>query len=206
MTDLSRRLMLWAAVLLALGAASAVAEVTTILSSNTARVGEPVMLVYRFVNTEQPRDMPRPRIAVAGLDIRFNGVSSQSRQSFVFGGRGTQRDAATVYEFRYTVVPNQPGRFTIPGFAVSAGGRQIRTQPAQLTVTGPGGSVPPAQPPPVRQVIPPPFSPGQPQQLPPPQQGGRSPATPPTSQGRTPPLTPDGEPAPYFGEIIIGSK
>jgi hypothetical protein len=197
MTDLSRRLMLWAAVLFALGAASAMAEVTTILSSNTARVGEPVMLVYRFVNTEQPRDMPRPRIAVAGLDIRFNGVSSQSRQSFVFGGQGTQRDAATVYEFRYTVIPNQPGRFTIPGFAVSAGGRQIRTQPAQLTVTGPGGSVPPAQPPPVRQVIPPPFSPGQPQQLPPPQQGGRPPAT---------PLTPDGEPAPYFGEIIIGSK
>ncbi len=206
MTDLSRRLMLWAAVLLALGAASAVAEVTTILSSNTARVGEPVMLVYRFVNTEQPRDMPRPRIAVAGLDIRFNGVSSQSRQSFVFGGQGTQRDAATVYEFRYTVIPNQPGRFTIPGFAVSAGGRQIRTQPAQLTVTGPGGSVPPAQPPPVRQVIPPPFSPGQPQQLPPQQQRSRQPSTPQTSQGRTPPLTPDGEPAPYFGEIIMGSK
>ena len=210
MINSSRRLTLWAAVLFALGAFSAVAEVTTMLSSNTARVGEPVMLIYRFVNTEQPRDMPRPRIAVPGLDIRFNGVSSQSRQSFVFGGQGTQRDAATVYEFRYTVIPNQPGRFTIPGFAVSAGGRQIRTQAAQLAVTGPGGSMPPAQPPPVRQVIPPPFSPGQPQQLPPPpqQQRVRPPAQTPQqpAQGRTPPLTPDGEPAPYFGEIIIGSK
>lgn len=201
-----RCLMLWAAAVFVLGASSAVAEVTTMLSSTTARVGEPVMLVYRFVNTEQPRDMPRPTIAVPGLDIRFNGVSSQSRQSFVFGGQGTQRDAATVYEFRYTVIPNQPGRFTIPGFAVSAGGRQIRTQPAQLTVTGPGGAMPPAQPPPVRQVIPPPFSPGQPQQMPQQQQGVRPPTPPQTAQGRTPPLTPDGEPAPYFGEIIIGSK
>ena len=202
MRHLPCRLMLWAAMLLLLGATTAVAEVTTILSSNTARVGEPVMLVYRFVNTEQPRDMPRPRIAVAGLDIRFNGVSSQSRQSFVFGGQGAQRDAATVYEFRYTVIPNQPGRFTIPGFAVSAGGRQIRTQPAQLIVTGPGGSMPPAQPPPVRQVIPPPFSPGQPQQrVRPPSTAQQQ-----SSQGRTPPLTPDGEPAPYFGEIIIGSR
>jgi hypothetical protein len=211
MRNLPSRLMLGCALLLLFGASSAVAEVTTILSSNTARVGEPVMLIYRFVNTEQPRDMPRPTIAVPGLDIRFNGVSSQSRQSFVFGGQGTQRDAATVYEFRYTVIPNQPGRFTIPGFAVSAGGRQIRTQPAPLTVTGPGGAMPPAQPPPVRQVIPPPFSPGQPQQLPPQQQQQqrvRPPSQAPSqpAQGRTPPLTADGEPAPYFGEIIIGSR
>ena len=209
MRNLPCRLVLWAALPLLLGASLASAEVTTLLSSNTARVGEPVMLVYRFVNTEQPRDMPRPTIAVPGLDIRFNGVSSQSRQSFVFGGQGTQRDAATVYEFRYTVIPNQPGRFTIPGFAVSAGGRQIRTQPAQLAVTGPGGAMPPAQPPPVRQVIPPPFSPGQPQQMPPQQQQRvRPPSQAPQqpAQGRTPPLTPEGEPAPYFGEIIIGSK
>ena len=204
MRNLPCRLVLWAALPLLLGASLASAEVTTLLSSNTARVGEPVMLVYRFVNTEQPRDMPRPTIAVPGLDIRFNGVSSQSRQSFVFGGQGTQRDAATVYEFRYTVIPNQPGRFTIPGFAVSAGGRQIRTQPAQLAVTGPGGSMPPAQPPPVRQVIPPPFSPGQPQQMPPQQQQRvRPPSQAPQqpAQGRTPPLTPEGEPAPYFGKI-----
>jgi len=209
MNNLPCRLVVCAALPFLLGASFASAEVTTLLSSNTARVGEPVMLVYRFVNTEQPRDMPRPTIAVPGLDIRFNGVSSQSRQSFVFGGQGTQRDAATVYEFRYTVIPNQPGRFTIPGFAVSAGGRQVRTQPAQLTVTGPGGSMPPAQPPPVRQVIPPPFSPGQPQQMPPQQQQRvRPPTQAPQqpAQGRTPPLTPDGEPAPYFGEIIIGSK
>lgn len=208
MRKLPCRPVLWTALPLLLGASLASAEVTTLLSSNTARVGEPVMLVYRFVNTEQPRDMPRPTIAVPGLDIRFNGVSSQSRQSFVFGGQGTQRDAATVYEFRYTVIANQPGRFTIPGFAVSAGGRQIRTQPGQLTVTGPGGSMPPAQPPPVRQVIPPPFSPGQSQQLPPQQpQRVRPPSQPPQAPpGRNPPLTPDGEPAPYFGEIIIGSK
>jgi hypothetical protein len=153
-----------------LSAAVAAAEVITVISSKTTRVGEPVVLVYRFVNTPQPSNMPQPGINVPGLEIRFNGVTSQSNQSFVFGGRGSQRDASSVHEFMYVVTPNQPGRFTIPGFAVSVGGRQIRTKAVQLTVTGPGGYVPPSQPPPVRQVIPPPFSPGQPQQMPPQQQ------------------------------------
>ena len=192
-----------------LSAAVAAAEVITVISSKTTRVGEPVVLVYRFVNTPQPSNMPQPGINVPGLEIRFNGVTSQSNQSFVFGGRGSQRDASSVHEFMYVVTPNQPGRFTIPGFAVSVGGRQIRTKAVQLTVTGPGGYVPPSQPPPVRQVIPPPFSPGQPQQMPPQQQQRvRPPAQTPQqpAQGRTPPLTPDGEPAPYFGEIIIGSR
>jgi hypothetical protein len=192
-----------------LSASVAAAEVITVISSNTTRVGEPVVLVYRFVDTPQPSNMPQPGINVPGLEIRFNGVTSQSNQSFVFGGRGSQRDASSVHEFMYVVTPNQPGRFTIPGFAVSVGGRQIRTKAVQLTVTGPGGYVPPSQPPPVRQVIPPPFSPGQPQQMPPQQQQRvRPPSQAPQqpAQGRTPPLTPDGEPAPYFGEIIIGSK
>lgn len=186
------------------------AEVITVISSNTTRVGEPVVLVYRFVNTPQPSNMPQPGINVPGLEIRFNGVTSQSSQSFSFGGGGAQRDASSVYEFMYVVTPNQPGKFTIPGFAVSVGGRQMRTKAVQLTVTGPGGYVPPSQPPPVRQVIPPPFSPQQQ-----PQRQGQPPRQAPaiqppqvaqTPQGRTPPLTPDGEPAPYFGEIIIGSR
>ena len=194
---------------LLLSAFSAAAEVVTVLSSNTTRVGEPVVLLYRFVNTGQPSNMPQPGINVPGLDIRFNGVTSQSSQSFTFGGGGTQRGGSSVFEFMYVVTPNQPGKFTIPGFAVSAGGRQIRTKAVQLTVTGPGGYVPPSQPPPVRQVIPPPFSPGQPQQMPPQQQQRvrpPSPAPQQPAQGRTPPLTADGEPAPYFGEIIIGSR
>jgi len=192
--------------LLLCAAAGARAEVTTSLSSGTTRVGEPVLLVYRFVNVPQPGDMPRPTIAAPGLDIRFRGVSSQSSQSFNFGNRGTQRGSSTVHEFTYIVTPNQPGRFTIPGFNVSVGGRLIRTQPANLTVTGPGGYVPPSQPPPVQQVIPPPFQPQvpsrQPQQSRPP---GR-PSQPAPTPGRSAPLTPDGEPAPYFGEIIAGSR
>ena len=194
-------LLLWCA---AVGAAG---EVVEVLSSNTTRVGEPVILIYRFTNTAQPSDMPQPTINVPGLDIRFNGVTSQSRQSFSFGGRGAQRDASSVYEFMYVVTPNQPGRFTIPGFGVSVGGRLMRTKPLTLTVTGPGGYVPPSQPPPVQQVIPPPFQP-QGQRPPPAQTRPPRPAQPPAQQpqGRTPPRTADGEPAPYFGEIIAGSR
>lgn len=203
---LTGALLLWCA-----GAAVA-GEVVGVLSSNTARVGEPVVLIYRFVNTPQPSDMPRPTINAPGLDIRFNTASSQNRQSLTFGGRGTQRDAASVHEFMYVVTPNQPGKFTIPGFGVSVGGRLMRTKPLTLTVTGPGGYVPPSQPPPVQQIIPPPFQPqGQsppPAQARPPrpsQPSAQQPATP-SGQGRTPPVTADGEPAPYFGEIIAGGR
>lgn len=193
--------------LLCLGAGALAAEVVSVISSSTTRVGEPVILLYRFVNSPQPANMPQPSINVPGLDIRFNGVTSQSSQSFTFGGRGAQRDVSSVYEFMYVVTPNQPGNFTIPGFAVSVGGRQMRTKPVALTVTGPGGYVPPAQPPPVRQVIPPPFPPQTaPQQQARPPRAPQQPQQPSARGGRTPPRLPSGEPAPYFGEIIAGSR
>ena len=201
------RIPVWSLVAVLLSLSSAAAEVITVLSSNSTRVGEPVVLVYRFVNTPQPSNMPQPSINVPGLDIRFNGVTSQSSQSFTFGGRGSQRDASSVYEFMYVVTPNQPGKFTIPGFAVSVGGRQIRTKAVQLSVTGQGGYVPPSQPPPVQQVIPPPFAPV-PQQQGPPQgqvpRPGRPQQPPPQQSQQRLPRTPDGEPAPYFGEIMVG--
>ncbi|MEX1044677.1 MAG: BatD family protein [Chthoniobacterales bacterium] len=192
------------AMLLWCAGVAAAGEVVEVLSSNTTRVGEPVILIYRFTNTAQPSDMPRPTINVPGLDIRFNGVTSQSRQSFTFGGRGAQRDASSVYEFMYVVTPNQPGRFTIPGFGVSVGGRLMRTKALTLTVTGSGGYVPPSQQAPVQQVIPPPFQPQG--QLPPAAQARPPRPSAPSGQGRTPPVTSDGEAAPYFGEIVIGNR
>ena len=160
------------------------AEVETSLSSPTAQVGMPVQLQYQFINTDTPKDMPRS-IMVDGLDIRLSGTSR--RVEIV----NLQTASAMIYA--YTVIPNRPGNFTIPGFAVQAGGRQVRTQPAQLQVSGAGGYMPPPAGVP-RQVIPQQVVP--PSRAPQQQAPGRS----------SPPKTSSGEPAPYFGELVMGAK
>ncbi len=161
------------------------AEVVTSLSSPTAQVGMPVQLQYQFINTDTPKDMPRS-IMVDGLDIRLSGTSR--RVEIV----NLQTASAMIYA--YTVIPNRPGNFTIPGFAVQAGGRQVRTQPAELQVSGAGGYMPPPAGVP-RQVIP--------QQVIPPSRAPQQRQAP----GRSaPPRTGNGEPAPYFGELVMGAK
>lgn len=166
------------------------ADVVTVLSSDVAQVGQPVVLVYRFVNTGMPEDMPRPSIAVNGLEIRYNGMQQQSRMSWNFGGGGNRSSNESVYEFHYMVVPSQPGEFTIPSFDVRAEGKLIRTKPVTLRVVGGGGYTPqvPTIPSP-RQMIPPaPQMPNAPQS---------------SSRNRQPS---SGNNAPYYGEIVMGSK
>lgn len=123
------------------------AEVTTSLSTDVAQVGQPVMLVYRFVNTAEPEDMPRPSIMVDGLKVVFQGAGRQSNFSFSFGGQGgAQNRSESIVEYTYAVVPLRPGEFTIPGFEVRVGAQLVRTQPAKLRVYGAGGQAQQAQP------------------------------------------------------------
>ncbi len=116
---------------------------------------------------------------VDGLDIRLTGTSRRVEMI------NFQTSSALIYA--YTVIPNRPGNFTIPSFAVQVNGRQVRTDPADLRVSGPSGSAPP---------------PGQ----------GVSPMlpSPPSSRapapGRTPPRSSRGDAAPYYGEIVMGAK
>lgn len=182
--NFSLRAILILAVCGVLSAGEARADVVTTLSSPTAQVGMPVQLQYQFINTDTPKDMPRS-IMVDGLDIRLTGTSR--RVEIV----NLQTASAMIYV--YTVVPNRPGNFTIPGFAVQAGGKQVRTQSADLQVSGAGGYMPPPSGVPgqvmPQQVIPPSRAPQQ--QVP-----GRS----------SPPKARNGEPAPYFGELVMGAK
>jgi len=182
-----------AAVALLLGSAvPARAQVSANLSSQTGQVGAPLQLTYTFVNESEPRDMPRS-IMVDGLDIRLTG---KSRRVEMINFQST-----TQMIFSYSVIPNRPGNFTIPGFAVQAGGRQLRTPAVNLRVTGPGGTMPPPPPSPgLPQTLPPPRGPSQQQQAQPP----RAPST--TAPGRKPPVTADGQPAQYYGEIVMGAR
>lgn len=182
--------------LLAAGSAARAQQVTTVLSSPTTQVGVPVQLQYQFANMDAPRDMPRT-LMVDGLDVRLTGTSRRVEMV------NMQTSSTMIYA--YTVVANRPGEFTIPGFAVQAGGRQLRTDPVRLRVGG-GGSMPaPSGPPGMRQIFPPPQAqpqrpvPQRPQQmLPVPQTPGGS--------GPSAPRLPSGEPAPYFGELVMGAK
>lgn len=177
--NLRPRLFVAAASLLMLAAVGVVrAEVVTSLSSPTGQVGAPLQLQYQFINTGEPKDMPRS-LMVDGLDIRLTGTSR--RVEIV----NLQSSSAMIYA--YTVIPNRPGNFTIPGFAVQVNGRQVRTDSVDLRVTGPGGSAPPP-------------GPGVPQMLPP----SAAPRSP--SPGRQPPRSAQGEAAPYYGEIVMGAK
>ena len=185
MRNVTQKTALFLAVLL-LGsvAASRAQQVMANISSATGQVGVPLQLTYSFINTPEPRDMPRS-IMVDGLDIKLTGRSK--RVEIV------NLQSASSLIFSYTVVPNRPGNFTIPGFSVQANGQQIRTQSVELLVGGSGGGSP--------QVMPPP-PPRPPQQLPP----GIAPPRAPSTGNRQVPRTQTGEPAPYFGEIVMGAK
>lgn len=177
-----------ATALLLCAAGASQAQVTASLSSPTGQVGAPVQLQYQFVNVGRPDDMPRS-LMVDGLDIRLTGRSQRTEI--------VNLQASSMDIYAYTIIPNRPGDFTIPGFAVQVDGRQVRTPSLSLRVTGSGGSVAPPPGPGVQQMLPP---------LPPAQQAPRSGQSSRPSSARTPPRTPSGEPAPFYGEIVMGER
>ena len=184
-----------AAALLLCAAPVSHAQVNASISSQTGQVGVPLQLQYQFVNVGRPADMPRS-LMVDGLEIRLTGKSQRTEI--------VNMQASSMAIFSYTVIPNRPGNFTIPGFAVQADGRQLRTPSVSLRVNGSGGRLPPPPGPGMQQMLPPPMQQRQPQQ-----QQQRAPRQTQPQQiqpGRTVPRTDNGEPAPYFGEIVIGDR
>lgn len=169
MTNTPTRFALVALLALALGLAASSAQVQTSLSANVGQVGVPIQLQYAFSNIDAPRDMPRS-IEVDGLDIRLSGTSRRVEMV------NFQTTSSMVY--LYTVVADRPGTFVIPSLSVQCGGKEVRTEPAELRIGG-GGSRP-------TQV------PGMPQ--------------PPSRSNAQDDATPKGEALPYYGEIVLGAK
>ena len=192
-------------------------ELVTALSRDVIGVGESVPLIYRFVNTPDPVNMPQA-IAVegGGAEITLMGAQRQRNMNFSFGPGGLQDQSESAIEYTYIVRAVRPGNFTIRSFKVEVGGRQMKTEAVKFRVVGGGAPVPraaPARPnaPPgvpgaldpfdllnqmlqggsVQIPVPVPGGPGFP--FPMPQPGG-----PPPTSGR------DGED--FFAEMNVGAK
>lgn len=137
-----------AACLFAASAFAIAEEVTTQLTSQQTRVGQPVQMMVTV--TGGRAELPQT-LSVNGLQISLAGQRSSS--SAQFGSGGFQATTSTTYI--YLVVPQFEGEFMIPAFDVTVGGRAFQTKPMRLSVgTGSaGGQAPPPQ-----------SAPGQPQQ------------------------------------------
>jgi hypothetical protein len=125
-------------------------ELVTALSRDVVAVGESVPLVYRFVNTPDPADMPQSiPVEGGGLEIALAGTRRQSSANFSIGPGGLQDLSQSAIEYTYIVRALSPGPFTIRSFWVNVGGRQMKTEPVKLRVVDTGASLPrvaPAQP------------------------------------------------------------
>lgn len=162
---------LWACLLVATIAGLSAQEVTTRLSSSQTRVGQPVQMIVTVEGSTRAK-MPNS-IPVNGL--RINLADRRSSQSVQFGAGGLKTTSTTTYI--YLVVPQFESEFTIPPFEIEIDGRQFRTQPLRLTVSG------------TAQV---PTSPTLP----------RAPGAQPMPQ----PGEPDSEAVQYFGELVLSKK
>ncbi len=101
-------------------------EVAAGLSSNQARVGEPVQLMVT-VRGARGAEVPQT-LDVKGLRINLAGRSTQ------FEMRNFKMSSTLTYT--YIVVPQFEGEFTIPGFDVQIEGKTFRTQAMRLVASG----------------------------------------------------------------------
>jgi hypothetical protein len=121
--------MLFAVVLsmLAISASTHAQTITVQCASQQAYVGEPVRV---SVSIEDATAFEGPFIdAVDGLEItRLPGEQTSTRLEFINGRRSESRSVGVGYE----LIARRTGRFTIPAFTVTVGGKTLSTKPFLL--------------------------------------------------------------------------
>jgi hypothetical protein len=123
-------------------------ELVTALTQEEASVGDSVVLIYRFVNTPNPSNMPQS-ISVDGLDVTFMTARTEDQLNFSFGRGGLRGQPTKAMEFMYKVTALEPGVHTIPSLTIDVGGKSMKTKSVKLRVLDRGTPVPralPAQP------------------------------------------------------------
>src|SRR5205085_1547300 len=102
------------------GAARADISVRATVNPQRAQVGEPLTLTIDINGTQS---VPAPAITIDGFDARYVGPSTQI--SIVNGQMNTS------IQHRYSLLPLQPGRFTVGPFSIDYQGQHYQT--ASLT-------------------------------------------------------------------------
>ncbi len=110
------------------------ATFTATLDRDTITLGENVRLGFTFEGA-QPKDPPAPP-TIANLQVTYSGQASQIQ---IINGQSTSS-----VTYNYSVLPRQAGDYLIPAMSVSAGGRQLTSQPLRLKVLKPGAPPPAA--------------------------------------------------------------
>lgn len=116
--------------LLTCAAPAAAAEVQLKISSRETQVGVPVTLQVVIEGTDDgsPPSLP----AIPNLKVRDGGGPARHSQMTIVNG--VMRSNITL-TYEYELTPTREGRFTIPSFEVTAGGKTHKTQPISLVVS-----------------------------------------------------------------------
>jgi len=118
--------------------------VNATLNKRTAQVGEEIRLNIRV--TGQSSNLQAPRLpALDGFDTYYTGRASHI--TFINGVSSSN------VEFSYTLIPQKPGKFTLPPVEVQAGQQVFKTEESTIEITGgQGQTAGSATPSPVRQM------------------------------------------------------
>lgn len=93
----------------------------------TASVGRPIEYRVTVTGSQRVLELPDPLPAPPGLDVSAAGKSVGTQ---ILNGAAVMSSV-----FRFSVVAGHAGQFTMPGFDVLVGGKQVRVPPAMLTAT-----------------------------------------------------------------------
>lgn len=113
------------------------ASFTASLDRPTVLAGEPVGLTLTFDGVTVSSSPRLP--AIPGIQV-LPGMQSGINRSV-----GPDGKASTVQTFKFTLLPTQPGEFTIPAFEIELNGQRLSSQPLKLTVLREDPSAPPAE-------------------------------------------------------------
>ncbi|HSW46666.1 MAG TPA: BatD family protein, partial [Phycisphaerae bacterium] len=106
------------------------ANVLVEMSSRETYVGVPIVLrlIVEDGEPEEPPAVP----TVEGGTIRLSGGPARSSQTSIINGRVSQSISVS---YQYQIVPQRPGRLTIPSFEVKAAGQTLKSQPQIIIVS-----------------------------------------------------------------------
>ncbi len=113
------------------------ASFTASLDRPTVLAGEPVGLTLTFDGVTLSSTPRLP--AIPGIQV-LPGMQSGINRSV-----GPDGQASTVQTFKFTLMPSEPGEFTIPAFEIELNGQHLSSLPLSLTVLREDPSAPPAE-------------------------------------------------------------